>query len=234
MTAVTLSAVPAAMTTREIAALTGKDHKHVLRDADSMLVTLGLGDGGYVQNWTDPQNGRSYRELALPKDLTLTLVSGYSVEMRHRIVTRWQELEAAQAPKLPDLSDPAALRGLLLNYTERVLALETTIVTQAPKVAFAEAVGAAEDLQKIHQVAKVLGQGPRKFLAWLKDTGILMTNGLPVQVHIDLNRFRVIEVPYKDNEKRDRMRLETRITGRGVTFLQQRLAKSKTLEAEHH
>ena len=37
----------------------------------------------------------------LPKDLTITLVSGYNVQMRYAITKRWMELEAQQAPKLP-------------------------------------------------------------------------------------------------------------------------------------
>jgi anti-repressor protein len=143
------------------------------------------------------------------------------------------ERRALAAPALPDLSNPATLRGLLLNYSERVSALETTLRAQRPKVAFAEAIGVAEDLQKLHEVAKVLGQGPRKFLRWLVDSGVLVDNKhkLPYQVHIDAGRFRVIEVAYKDAEQRDRMRPETRVTGRGITFLQQRLTKAKTAEA---
>lgn len=45
----------------------------------------------------------------LPEDLTITLLSCYSVVMRHRIVTRWQELEAQQqqAPALPNFGNPA-------------------------------------------------------------------------------------------------------------------------------
>ena len=40
--------------------------------------------------------GQTYTEYLIPKDLTTTLVSGYSIPMRHKIVTRWMELESRQ------------------------------------------------------------------------------------------------------------------------------------------
>jgi anti-repressor protein len=215
------------MTSREIAELTGKEHKHVLRDIRVMLAELSLPEQGYAQNWTEPQNGQSYPLLSLPKDLTITLVSGYSVAMRHRIVTRWQELEATATPAPLNLTDPAALRTLLLGYTEKVLALETTVAEQAPKVAFADAVGNATNTQTVSQVAKVLGIGPRKLFDFLRTNGILMVNNLPFQHHIECGRFRVIEVPYKDGDGADHIKPQARVTGKGVTFIQQRLAKSK-------
>lgn len=219
---------PVTMSSREIAELTGKRHDNVMRDIREMLVEL-HGEGGvlsFEDTQVNQQNGQSYPIFMLPKRECLVLVAGYSTTMRARIIDRWLELEAGHAPALPDLSNPAMLRNLLLGYTEKVLALEATIEAQAPKVRFADAVGAAEDLQKIHEVAKALNQGPRKFRQWLIDTGVLMVNGLPFQVHVDSKRFRVIEVPFKDADGRDRIRLETRVTGRGVTFLQQRLAKA--------
>ena len=73
--------VAPAMTSREIAELTGKEHKHVLRDIRVMLLELGLGEEGYAQNWTDPQNGQCYPMLALPKDLTITLVRIFFPEL---------------------------------------------------------------------------------------------------------------------------------------------------------
>ena len=54
-----------------------------------------------------------------------TLVSGYSPVLRHRIVTRWMELEEAQRRKNQiDLNDPYALRQVLLTYSEKVIELE--------------------------------------------------------------------------------------------------------------
>lgn len=41
-----------------------------------------------------PQTKR-VREIFLPKDLTLTLVSGWDVKMRLAVIRRWQELEEA-------------------------------------------------------------------------------------------------------------------------------------------
>lgn len=223
---------PLTMSSQEIAELTGKQHAHVMRDIRQMLAEL-HGDGG-VSNFGDTQvnqqNGQSYPVFMLPKRECFVLVAGYSTTMRARIIDRWLALEAGTAPKLPDFSDPSLLRDLLLEYTEKVIAMQATIERQAPKVAFADAVGSAEDLQKIHEVAKALGQGPRKFRQWLIDSGILMVNALPYQAHLDAGRFRVIEVTFKDNDNRDRIRLETRVTGRGVTFLQQRLAKASATQ----
>lgn len=95
------------MTSKEIAELTGKEHFNVMRDIRKMLADLGEGVLKFEDTQINPQNGQSYPIFRLPKDLTITLVSGYNVVMRHRIVTRWQELEAQQAPALPNFADPA-------------------------------------------------------------------------------------------------------------------------------
>ena len=87
------------MTSREIADLTGKEHRNVMRDARKMLAEL-HGEGGllsFEHTHVDPQNGQEYPALRLPKREMLILVSGYSVVMRARIIDRWQELEAAPA-----------------------------------------------------------------------------------------------------------------------------------------
>lgn len=85
------------MSSREIAELTGKAHAHVLRDIRSMLEALGQDQSNFGSIYMDTI-GRTFPMFNLPKDLTLTLVSGYDVQMRHKIVTRWLALEGKAAP----------------------------------------------------------------------------------------------------------------------------------------
>lgn len=80
------------MTSREIAEYTDKRHGNVMADIHNMLNQLGKDALGFQHIYLDAMN-RERIEYRLPKDLTLTLISGYSVPMRHKIVTRWQELE---------------------------------------------------------------------------------------------------------------------------------------------
>lgn len=116
---------PLTMSSREIAELTGKRHDNVMRDIRKMLEQLGEGLLKFEGTYRDPQNGQLYPCFHLPKDLTITLVSGYSPVLRHRIVTRWMELEEAQRRKNQiDLNDPYALRQVLLTYSEKVIELE--------------------------------------------------------------------------------------------------------------
>ena len=95
--------LPLTMSSREIAELTGKAHRNVMRDIRVMLQEL-FGDVGLLKfehTEVNEQNGTAYPVFVLPKRETLILVSGYSIELRARIIDRWQELEAQQGPKLP-------------------------------------------------------------------------------------------------------------------------------------
>ena len=76
------------MSTREIAELTGKRHDNVMRDFRDVCEALELGLLSFEDTSVNPQNGQTYIQYLLPKDLTTTLVSGYSIPMRHKIVMR--------------------------------------------------------------------------------------------------------------------------------------------------
>lgn len=124
------------MSSREIAELTGKRHDHVMRDIRVMLVEL-HGEGGlpkFGDTYRDPQNGQLYPCFLLPKDLTITLVSGYNVTMRHRIVTRWMELEEAAKPAAPVTTSTCcgASAGCWLSCSARV-GVQAILLTPAKR-----------------------------------------------------------------------------------------------------
>lgn len=114
------------MSSREIAKLTGKVHRNVVRDATNMLVELyDVRDALRFEDiYLDSMN-RKKTQLLLPKRETLILVSGYSVELRARIIDRWMELEeqVTSTAILPDFSNPAiAARAWAEQFEQRQLA----------------------------------------------------------------------------------------------------------------
>lgn len=80
------------MSSLEIAGLASKRHKNVLADIRKMVDELGLNWAEFSAEYKDA-TGRTLVCARLPKRETLILVSGYSVQMRARIIDRWQELE---------------------------------------------------------------------------------------------------------------------------------------------
>lgn len=121
------------MSSREIAELCEKDLAHVNRDIRKMLSDLK--DDPDLDHVNETKDSRGYTtEFNLPKDLTITLVAGYNVKIRKRIINRWLELETQPTiDPMKALSDPTIMRGLLLTYTEKVLVLESKVVELAPK-----------------------------------------------------------------------------------------------------
>lgn len=80
------------MTTREIAEVTGKRHDHVKRDVDVMFKELELDAPKFGVIYLDSRN-RQQVEYVLDEELTLTLVTGYSIKLRNAVIKRWKQLE---------------------------------------------------------------------------------------------------------------------------------------------
>ncbi|MBG6243627.1 MAG: DNA-binding protein, partial [Candidatus Symbiopectobacterium sp. Dall1.0] len=61
---------------------------------------------------------------------SIIVVAQLCPEFTARLVDRWQELEkqlAIPADPIQMLNDPAAMRGILFTYTEKVIALESKV-----------------------------------------------------------------------------------------------------------
>ncbi|ADW70333.1 phage antirepressor KilAC domain-containing protein [Granulicella tundricola] len=124
------------------------------------------------------------------------------------------------------LQDPAALRTLLLGYSERVVTLEQENSALRPKADFHDAVVEATNCQTVQQVAKVLGTGPNRLFDFLRKHSILMPGNLPHQQHVNAGRFRVVEGHYKDRHGDRQTYTRTLVTGKGLAFIQRRLSES--------
>lgn len=83
------------MSSREIATLTGKQHKNVMADCRAMFEALNLQSADFSADYQDGK-GRTYQEFWLDQDLTLTLMTGYSIPLRHKVAKRWRQLESGE------------------------------------------------------------------------------------------------------------------------------------------
>ncbi|HFH4196358.1 TPA: Rha family transcriptional regulator [Pseudomonas aeruginosa] len=155
------------MTSREIAELTGKQHKHVIRDIREMLDALEK-DGPVLGHVREDKDSRGYTEnFHLDRELTETLVTGYSIPLRHKVIRRLHELEEQVAqPAIPQTL-PEALR-LAADLAEECQQLaaerDHAIATKAQIGSRREAQAMAVASSAVSQVRRLedeLGRGTR-------------------------------------------------------------------------
>ena len=98
------------MTSREIAELIGKRHKHVRRDIEVMLYELGLSCIDFAVALPD-RHGRMKPCFQLPKRETLILLTRIPSPMCQRVIDRWEALETGKAvPAVSGAVRPPGLR----------------------------------------------------------------------------------------------------------------------------
>ncbi|WP_118841954.1 phage antirepressor KilAC domain-containing protein [Haemophilus haemolyticus] len=209
------------MGSREIANLCGKDHRHVVRDIEVMFEQLGINSKEYVQIWTHPQNGQSYREFMLPKNLTFTLVAGYNVILRKRIIDRWLELENQQKPTalIPQsFSEALMLAAQLQAEKER----------NAPKVAFVDHYVEVGTSKSFRETAKILKMPERALVnRLLEDKYLYRQSGvlLPYQSAHTKDLFTV----KTGTAEHGHNYTQTRVTSKGIEFIASRYASELML-----
>jgi len=165
MTASNLATVNPTMSSREIAELTGKQHQHVKRGIENMLKELKEDVSTFGRIYLDARN-REQTEYALDRELTETLLTGYSAELRRRVVRRLRELELAEGAR--QLTN-AEIKRIERDYAENL--------KHHPNYELGEALKRAIRMEDYDNVAELEG-----ILDKLDFEPAARSQGLPVEV----------------------------------------------------
>lgn len=214
------------MSSREIAELTGKQHKNVMADCRNMFEMLSIQSADFSADYQD-ERGRTYQEFLLDQDLTMTLVMGYSIPLRHKVAKRWRELESA-APVLPqNLPDALRLAADLAEEKQRLQShvnqLEHQAFEDASKVEFHDKVAVAPGAMSVAQAAKILGTGRTRLFQFLRQIAWVTRYNEPYQEKIEAGYLDVKLGSWDHPDHGVQQSVTALITGKGLTKLQKLL-----------
>jgi phage antirepressor YoqD-like protein len=216
---------PLTMSSIEIAELTGKRHDHVIRDIRKMLEDIGEAS---PQFWGKvPSNGGRPLEVAnLPQRECLTLISGYDVRLRAKIIDRWMELEktAAARPAAVDFSDPVILLGAFQHLQHQVEEKTAEIAYLTPKADALDRIATADGSLCITDAAKALQIRPKDLFEFLRSHGWIYRRpgsghdlGYQSKVAAALLEHKVTTVLRADGS--EKITEQVRVTAKGMAAL---------------
>lgn len=219
------------MTSKEIAEVTGKEHKIVMRDIRNLIDQLGE-NNGYIfvlVEYTDLK-GEKRPMYKLDKKSCLLLSSGYSVILRSKIIDRWEELEKEKRSGnfvIPSTFSEALM--LAAKQAEEIEEKNKLLLEQTPKVEFYNAVTGSEDTIDMRTVATVLnmGIGRNKIFEVLRDKHVLDRKNMPYQKYIDLGYFRTVETQYTKSDGTNCINIKTVVFQKGLDFIRKTLTLNK-------
>lgn len=145
------SSVVTKMSSREIAKLTGKRHDNVMADCRKMFESLNLQSPDFAGDYKDDR-GRTYQEYWIDQDLTMTLMMGYSIPLRHKVATRWRQLESGEvlpqksASHLPEFRRARAIK-MEVEAMSLALSFMPKLSDVAKQTAMARAVNDAAGIE---------------------------------------------------------------------------------------
>lgn len=193
------------MTSLQIAEVTGKEHKSVLRDIRNLIEGLSNNNeiGGYtfVPTYYLDSQGKKQPMYELNKKECLLLASGYDIVLRAKIINRLEELEKQNQTQIQTFKVPTTFREALLLAAEQQEVIEQQqeqLLLQAPKVDFYDDIIDSKDAIDMGKVAKVInmGIGRNNLFEFLRNEKVLMQNNNPMQRYIDCGWFRCVESSY--------------------------------------
>lgn len=218
------------MSSREIASLVCSSHDSVLKTI-RQLVERGVVSGNETP-YTHPQNQQTYPEFLLDYRNTMVVVSGYSAEMRAKIIDRWQELEAQQV-------QPAALSRmdilkLAMESEQARIDAENKLALAKPKVEFVDKyVQATTGSKGFRQVCKLLNVKEPVFRQFLKDKGVMYFLGgewVPHAQHIQAGRFET-KAGVAEHGDSSHAYNQSMFTAKGVSWIAGEWAKHQVAQA---
>lgn len=158
---------PTTMSSRDIAELCEKRHDHVMRDIEKMLSDIGEDGPKFGGIYLDAY-GREKPCFHLPKDLTVTLITGYRADLRYKVIKRLEELEARPVSAL---TGPQLMAAALIEANATMQAQASQIEAMRPTVEAHDRLTKADGSLAMTDVAKSLGMRPKDLIAHLHAKG---------------------------------------------------------------
>ncbi|MCK8144549.1 phage antirepressor KilAC domain-containing protein [Citrobacter sedlakii] len=162
------------MSSIDIAGLVGKRHDNVKRTVETLI------ERGVIASPQIEEKATAGRPVAFyvfegeqGKRDSIVVVAQLSPEFTARLVDRWQELEEQISKPAFDamaaLNDATFLRGTLLTYSEKVIALEHQVDEMKPDVEALERIAKADGSMCITDSAKHLQVQPKSLFKLLSE-----------------------------------------------------------------
>lgn len=134
---------------------------------------------------------------------------------------------------------PGLLARAVLT-AQKVIEDQTKLITEMkPKADYYDAVAGSKSAIPMGIVAKEIdfeGIGRNHLFAFLREYGVLMSDNVPYQEHIDAGRFRVIEQKYTAPSGETKISCTTLVHPRGIQYIVKLLEKygyKKRLDKSH-
>lgn len=159
------------MGTRVIAEICEKEHFHVKRDCEVMFASLNLDASKFGGIYLDSMN-RQQTEYLLDEELTMTLVTGYNIVLRNRVIKRWKELELQASQPSYMIDDPIERAKKWIEEEKQKQAAIHQLELAAPKVQYFDRVADTKNLLNASQVGKKVGMSAVKLNQYLADMGV--------------------------------------------------------------
>lgn len=166
---------------RDVAAFFGKDVRHI-HEAIRNLVQQEpvLGRSNFRPFKINDLTGESVRHYDMDRDGFTLLAMGFTgakaLKWKLRYIEAFNAMEAelrriAHPGPTIDLNDPGALRGLLLTYSEKAIALEKRVEELLPSQEALKRIADADGSLCVTDAAKALQMRPKDLFDWLRRHG---------------------------------------------------------------
>lgn len=217
------------MSSREIAEITGKQHKHVLRDIRNMEPAWEkITQSKFGLSEYEDTTGRKLPEYQLDKREVLYVATKWNDEIRAKLILRWEELENAQTKINPRLTLVEALRAYAdeVERNEKLkgeIEVKNVLIAEyEPKVTYYDQILASTDTITVTQIAKDYGMTAQELNKLLHENKIQFKQSgqwilYKEYAKLGYTKSHTTPITYKDGRKGDQ--LHTRWTQKGRLFL---------------
>ena len=120
------------MSSQEISIYTEKQHQHVKRDIEKMMLQLEIDTSTFGRIYKDSMN-RNQTEYVLDRDQTDCLLTGYSAKARMAVIKRWKELEFKPKP-MTQMQMVAFSAQAIVKIESQVIEHKALIDAQSDKI----------------------------------------------------------------------------------------------------